>query len=91
MALKNPRLKFTISPPAPGKPFDRIGQVSGYISSREKLEKLLLHPWPEGSKISNLRAVDAAGKDIAEQPEELIEQVAKPAPTAPAISKPVTP
>lgn len=89
MALKNPRLKFTISPPAPGKPFDRIGQVSGYISSREKLEKLLLHPWPEGSKITNLVVIDKDDKPLAQQPEELKAEVAPASqvPAAPASTK----
>ena len=80
MALKNPRLRYTVT--EPGKPsFERKAEVSGYVVSREKLVSLLVHPWAEGAKISNLRAVDEKGDDLPEQPDELKEAtVETPAP-----------
>lgn len=76
MALKHPRLRYDLTIPK-GAPdagtHSRTADVSGYISDRAKLIVLLLHPWPDGTTISNLRQIGNDGKDLAEQPAELKE------------------
>lgn len=87
MALKNPRIKHTVTI-AGQKPFERVADVTGYVSNRDKLITLLKHPWGEDDtvKITNLRQVDAiTNKDLPEQPDELKEAVESSAPELPAI------
>jgi len=81
MALKNPRIKYTVTVPGE-KPFERVADVTGYVSNRNKLIVLLKHPWGDENtvQITNLRQVDDKGRDLAEQPDELKEQPASPAP-----------
>jgi hypothetical protein len=81
MALKHPRLRFDLTLPDGGGTHNRTAEVSGYISDRAKLIELLLHPWPDGTKVTNLRQIGKDGKDLAVQPDELKE----PAPVAPVV------
>jgi hypothetical protein len=79
MALKNPKIKYDVVRGT--ERFSRRGEVSGYVTDRNKLMDLLAHPWGPDAKIENLRQVDDAGKDLPEQPAEL--QPAQPAPKLP--------
>jgi len=82
MALKNPRIKYTVTVPGQ-KPFERVADVTGYVSNRDKLLKLLKHPWGDEDtvQITNLRQVDEKNKDLPEQPDELKEEPATVPPT----------
>ena len=61
-----------------GKRVKHRGEIDRKSFKREQVERLLLAKYPRGSRVENLRATDADGKVLAEQPEQFQEEQAAP-------------
>lgn len=56
------------------------GEIDRKTFKREQIERLLVARFPHGSRVENLRATDADGKVLTEQPEQFQDDTAAPAP-----------
>lgn len=71
---KDLRIRYDFVTPR-GKRIDVTGSVTGYLYNKQWLLDQLLAAEPPGTKIENLRAVDAAGRPLPEQPDVLTEEL----------------
>jgi hypothetical protein len=67
--LKNPRIQYEVKTPD-GVVEPRTGYITGYVTDAAKIKALLLHTYPPGTTIENLRQIDTeTGEELAEQPD----------------------
>jgi hypothetical protein len=74
------RIKYDVVPPN-GKPLAGYSEIDRQNFKWGEIERLLLDQSPPGSKLQNVRAVDAAGNDLPEQPKQLPQKESLPTPS----------
>jgi hypothetical protein len=77
MSIYNPRVRFDIVLPD-GARYDQTSDVAGWFDNRQWFVDTVLHGYPVGTVIHNLRQVNRAGKDFKNQPLALAAPVPKP-------------
>jgi hypothetical protein len=63
-------IRYTLEIPGKKPDPNRWAKIEGEPQPKdyEALEYLLVHPWGEGAKVSDIRAVDAKGEPLPEPP-----------------------
>jgi hypothetical protein len=67
MSIYNPRVKFDVVLPD-GMRYEQQSDIAGWLDNRQWLVDTLLHGYPVGTVIHNLRQVSRLGKDFKNQP-----------------------
>jgi hypothetical protein len=77
MSIYNPRVRYDIVLPDGGR-YDQTSDVAGWMDNRQWFVDTVLHGYPVGTVVHNLRQVTRSGKEFRNQPALLAAPAPKP-------------